>query len=73
MCRSVITAFNEFLHDTVNLDAGQTTTARVSRDWLFRQINSFPDSEKSFPRLFAFVVRLTHQSGSSICPKIVLL
>ena len=41
MATTVITAFNEFLSDTVNLKKSDTDNARTSRDWLIDQLNGF--------------------------------
>lgn len=49
MAKTVKSAFTEFNRDYVNLDSGKTTTARSSRDWLYGQLNSFPDNYDSFP------------------------
>lgn len=54
MAKTVITAFDEFLKNIVNLDPDQTKTARRSRDWLVDQIESFPNKERpSFPQLYS--------------------
>ena len=53
MAKTVISAFNEFLKNTVNLDPDETKTARRSRDWLVDQIESFPNKDGSFPRLYS--------------------
>jgi len=54
MAKTVITAFNEFLKNTVNLDPDETKTARNSRDWLVGRIESFPYKEGSmFPWLYS--------------------
>src|SRR5690606_36134530 len=49
MAGTVNSAFSEFNRDYVNLDNGKTTTARSSRDWLYSQLNNFPNSDDSFP------------------------
>lgn len=49
MAKTVITAFNEFLKDTINLDPEETKTARKSRNWLIDQIEAFPSKEGAFP------------------------
>lgn len=49
MAKTVNSAFTEFNRDYVNLDSGKTTTARSSRDWLYGQLNNFPDNYDSFP------------------------
>lgn len=51
MAQTVNDAFNEFLKETVNLDAEQTKKARGSRDWLFGQIASF-QSDSTFPKFY---------------------
>lgn len=53
MASTINTAFNEFMRDTVNLSASKVDTARSSRDWLFDQIQKFPDSDSKFPTLKA--------------------
>lgn len=52
MAKTVISAFNEFLADKVNLDKDKTETARASRDWLFDQIASF-QSDSTFPKSYS--------------------
>lgn len=49
MAKTVNSAFTEFNRDYVNLDSVKTTTARSSQDWLYGQLNSFPDKNVSFP------------------------
>jgi len=49
MPTTVNTAFADFRRDTVDLDAGETATARASRDWLVDQIAGFPEADKTFP------------------------
>ncbi len=51
MAKKVITAFNEFMTNTVNLDKDRTKEARSSRDWLVKQIKGFPTGENDFPLL----------------------
>ena len=54
MSKTVVTAFNEFLKYTVNLDIDETKTARNSRDWLSGKIELFPNKEgSSFPWLYS--------------------
>jgi hypothetical protein len=53
MASTVISAFVEFLNETVNLDPGVTKLARASRDWLVEQIHAFPDLIDDFPVLYA--------------------
>ncbi|WP_379132851.1 nucleotidyltransferase [Paenibacillus sp. sgz500958] len=52
MGRTVITAFNDFQKNIVNLDSGKTKTARLSRDWLLGQISQFPSRDHNFPKLY---------------------
>lgn len=52
MGRTVITAFNEFQKNVVNLDSENTKTARRSRDWLLGQISEFPTRDNKFPKLY---------------------
>lgn len=49
MAQTVNSAFNEFNENHVNLDPQKTKTARNSRDWLYTQLNNFPDNVDSFP------------------------
>lgn len=49
MAKTVDSAFIEFNRDFVNLDTEKTKKARNSRDWLYTQLNSFPDNDDSFP------------------------
>lgn len=51
MPKTVNGAFDEFLRETVNLDKGETTIARSSRDWLLDQIVSF-GKDTTFPKLW---------------------
>lgn len=44
-------AFADFMTNYVNLPAGQTDLASKSRDWLFRQIQGFPEASTDFPLL----------------------
>ncbi|AFM26123.1 hypothetical protein [Desulfomonile tiedjei] len=53
MATSVTSAFNQFMQNVVNLDPEETKSARKSRDWLVKQIRSFPEAEGSFPRLYS--------------------
>lgn len=53
MAISVIAAFNEFIREYVNLDPAHTRTARRSRDWLFLQIDRFPETVADFPNLYS--------------------
>lgn len=52
MGRTVITAFNDFQKNVVNLDSENTKTARRSRDWLLGQISEFPTRDNKFPKLY---------------------
>jgi hypothetical protein len=53
MASTVISAFDEFIKNTVNLDSTKTKTARGSRDWLINQIHSFPTLGNNFPDLYS--------------------
>ena len=48
---TVISAFNQFLATSVNLDSDQTARARRSRKWLLDQVHQFPESDTHFPGL----------------------
>jgi hypothetical protein len=52
MANTVISAFNEFLLNFVNLDSELTKDARKSKDWLIEQIHNFPENDTDFPRLY---------------------
>lgn len=52
MATTVNDAFAQFMKDIVNLDADIVATARSSRDWLLRQLDSLPDSHSEFPKLY---------------------
>ncbi|WP_322925366.1 nucleotidyltransferase [Paenibacillus campi] len=52
MATTVISAFNEFMKDHVNLDANVTISARKSRNWLIDQIDKF-DEQDGFPNLYS--------------------
>jgi hypothetical protein len=41
-------AFADFMTDSVNLPAGQSSVARRSQDWLFQQIHGFPAASDDF-------------------------
>ena len=43
MASTVNTAFDEFMENHVNLDPNQVSKARDSRNWLIKQINTFPE------------------------------
>ncbi len=53
MATTVISAFDEFLKNTVNLDSEQTNLARNSRNWLIDRIHNFPINDLSFPTLYS--------------------
>src|SRR5882672_11176251 len=50
MATNVNVAFGEFIRDTVNLSANETSTARASRDWLGVQLAGLHSSSPDFPR-----------------------
>lgn len=52
MATTVISAFNEFMANYVNLDAGQVAQARSSRNWLIGQLNNLSDADNDFPKLY---------------------
>lgn len=52
MAFTVISAFDEFLKNSVNLDSDRTKVARSSRDWLVSQIEKFPDTDSDFPAIY---------------------
>ncbi|MBI9030991.1 nucleotidyltransferase [bacterium] len=52
MAKTVLSAFNEFMKNEVNLDSDNTRKARVSRDWLVNQINMFPENNSDFPVIY---------------------
>lgn len=47
MATTVISAFNEFMQDVVNLKKSITDEARGSRDWLIDKLNAFEKDESS--------------------------
>lgn len=51
MASTVVIAFDEFMKYAVNLDPSQVSSAISSRDWLLGQIQTFPNSDLSFPAL----------------------
>jgi hypothetical protein len=53
MVKTVNQAFKEFLNNYVNLDPGETESARKSRNWLVSQIHLFPSRDINFPTLFS--------------------
>lgn len=52
MAKSVISAFNIFLKDIINLDSEQTKNAKSSRDWLVEKVNNFQDIFTEFPKVY---------------------
>lgn len=52
MASSVISAFDEFLKDTVNITSDDSSSARTSRDWLKGKIKKFPEDD-DFPVLYS--------------------
>ncbi|ENU91235.1 hypothetical protein F971_03373 [Acinetobacter vivianii] len=52
MATTVISAFNDFQKNIVNLDSTTSTTARSSRNWLLDQISKFPENNDNFPNLY---------------------
>lgn len=52
MAKTVITAFDEFLKEKVNLDSQISSSARSSRDWLIDQIHNFTNKDKDFPEFY---------------------
>jgi len=55
MPKTVNAAFDIFKKDTVNLDPDETSKARSSRDWLLKQIASFPSNDDEFPLLYSAI------------------
>ena len=53
MATTVTSAFEEFLKNTVNLDADDVKSARSSRTWLIGKIHAFPIHDSSFPALYS--------------------
>lgn len=53
MTTSVISAFNEFQKDCVNLVTADSEKAITSRNWLLSQIRAFPDRDTNFPALYS--------------------
>lgn len=51
MAKTVITAFDEFMKNTVNLDTEISNNAKSSRDWLIEQIDKFKNNDERFPSL----------------------
>lgn len=52
MATTVISAFDEFQKNIVNLDLDVTNRARSSRDWLLGNINGFEMQDDAFPYLY---------------------
>jgi hypothetical protein len=52
MAASVNEAFSKFMATIVNLDPELNKKARGSRKWLVEQIDSFPDKDNQFPRIY---------------------
>lgn len=52
MAKTVNAAFDEFMKNSVNLDAERTEKARSSRDWLVEQILGFPSKDSDFPATY---------------------
>lgn len=52
MATTVISAFNDFQKNIVNLDSITSTTARSSRNWLLDQISKFSENNDNFPNLY---------------------
>ena len=52
MALTVNEAFEEFLRDKVNLDSGDVSSTRSSRNWLESKILGFPSSDADFPTLY---------------------
>lgn len=53
MVKTVNGAFNDFLKEKVNLDSGNSISARSSRNWLMDQIHDFPNRDNDFPTLYS--------------------
>ncbi|MCB9211106.1 MAG: nucleotidyltransferase [Ignavibacteriales bacterium] len=53
MATTVISAFNEFQKDIVNLDSEKSKNANGSKDWLIDKIHKFPDDDTDFPKLYS--------------------
>lgn len=53
MALSVISAFNEFMTDIVDLDHEVSQTAKKSRDWMVDRIHSFQNNVQNFPGLYS--------------------
>lgn len=52
MAKTVNSAFIVFNRDYVNLDPDKTKTARNSREWLYTQLNNFPENDDTFPHKY---------------------
>ncbi|WP_307745398.1 nucleotidyltransferase [uncultured Pantoea sp.] len=53
MATTVISAFNDFMKNTVNLDKERTDKARGSRNWLLEQVTALPERDDKFPKLYS--------------------
>lgn len=53
MATTVISAFNQFVKNTVNLEKNRTDKARNSRDWLLENITVMPEKDAKFPKLYS--------------------
>ena len=69
-CKTVISAFDYFLTEIVNLDNNRTIKARSSRDWLITKITLNGESDE-FPNLSAhkniFFGYFTRRTNISEC------
>jgi hypothetical protein len=52
MAKTVNEAFAEFNKNIVNLDSERTKIARLSRDWLIKQLERLPNEVDDFPKLY---------------------
>jgi hypothetical protein len=53
MATTVISAFNEFMRDYVDLDSDEVSRARNSRNWLIEQLNKLADEkDNGFPSFY---------------------
>ncbi len=53
MALTVISAFDKFMTDFVNLKPSDSQNARSSRDWLVKQIHNFPSNDNTYPELYS--------------------
>jgi hypothetical protein len=53
MALTVISAFDKFMTDFVNLSPSDYKNARASRDWLVKQMHNFPSNDGTFPLLYS--------------------